>query len=147
MSRQAPAIARVTDPAMLVIARDRDTTSIPWPLTVARTSDPPVAVVLDDDPRRLGGTDRLTIGRAYPGGTYTWFLPQGTRTRADMRIGDQVRLRLSRDAIAWVPAADVHRASASDDSRPAIMGSPTLTAAGGATRLRIPLTRPGTDQR
>lgn len=129
-------------PAMLVIARDRDTTRIPWPLTVARTSDPPVAVVLDDDPRRLGGTDRLTIGRAYPGGTYTWFLPQGTRTRADMRIGDQVRLRLSRDAVAWVPAADVHRASASDDSRPAIMGSPTLTAAGGATQLRIPLTRP-----
>jgi N-acetylmuramoyl-L-alanine amidase len=128
--------------AMLVIALGRDTTRIPWPLTVARTTAPPVAVVLDDDPRRLGGTDRLTIGRAYPGGTYAWFLPLGTRTRADMRIGDQVRLRLSRDAVAWVPAADVHRASASDDSRPAIMGSPTLTAVGGVTRLRIPLTRP-----
>ena len=107
---------------MLVIVLGRDTTRTPWPLTVARATAPPVAVVLDDDPRRAGGTDRLTIGRAYPGGTYTWFLPQGTRTHADMRIGDQVRLRLSHDAVAWVPAADVHRASASDDSRPAIDG-------------------------
>ncbi|HEY8061278.1 MAG TPA: N-acetylmuramoyl-L-alanine amidase [Gemmatimonadales bacterium] len=128
--------------ATLVIALGRDTTRIPWPLTVARAARPSVAVVLDDDPRHLGGTDQLTIGRTYPGGTYTWFLPQGTRARADMRIGDQVRLRLSRDAVAWVPAADVHRASAGDDPRPAIMGSPVLTTIGGGTRLRIPLTRP-----
>lgn len=128
--------------AVLVVALGRDTTRIPWPLTVARATSPPRAVVLDDDPRHLGGTDRLTIGRAYPGGTYTWFLPQGTRTFADMRIGDQVRLRLSRDAIAWVPAADVHRASAMDDPRPAIIGSPVLTTIDGGTQLRIPLTRP-----
>lgn len=133
---------RLSRPPMLVIALGRDTTRIPWPLTVSRSADAPVAVLLDDDPRRLGGTDRITIGRAYPTGTYTWFLPQGTRTRADMRIGDQVRLRLSRDAIAWVSSADVHRAPATDDPRPAIMGSPTLTAESGITRLRVPLTRP-----
>jgi N-acetylmuramoyl-L-alanine amidase len=133
---------QISRPPMLVIALAGDTTRIPWPLSVSRSADAPVAVVLDDDPRRLGGTARITIGRAYPGGTYTWFLPQGTRTHADMRIGDQVRLRLSLDAVAWVPAADVHRAPASDDPRPAIVGSPTLTPDGGSTRLRIPLSRP-----
>jgi N-acetylmuramoyl-L-alanine amidase len=129
-------------PAMLEVTLKGVTTRIPWPLSVTRSPSGPLSIVLDDDPQHLGGTDRVTIGRAYPGGTYTWFLPQGTRTRADMRMGDQVRLRLSRDAIAWVPLIDVHPAAASDDARPAIMGSPTLTAEKERTRLRIPLTRP-----
>lgn len=117
-------------------------TRVPWPLRVTRSKTAPIAVVLDDDTLRAGGTDRITIGRAFLTGTYTWFLPQGTLTRADMRINDQVRLRLSRDAIAWVPATDVHRAAATDDARPAVMGSPTLTAGSERTLLRIPLTRP-----
>ena len=117
-------------------------TRVPWPIHVTRISTPPTAVSLDDDLDRRGGTDRITIGRAFPIGTYTWFLPQGTRTRADMRIGDQVRLRLSADAVAWVPVSDVHRAPAPDDARHAIMGSPSLTRDSGRTRLRIPLTRP-----
>lgn len=127
---------------ILEIAVGGDTTRIPWPLAVTRSSEPPTAIVLDDDPQRQGGTDRITIGRTFPTGTYTWFLPQGTRTHADMRLGDQVRLRLSHDVIAWVPAADVHRAAAPDDARHAIMGSPTLTAESDRVNLRIPLTRP-----
>jgi N-acetylmuramoyl-L-alanine amidase len=126
----------------LEIAVGSDTTRIPWPLAVTRSSQPPTAIVLDDDPLQQGGTDRITIGRTFPTGTYTWFLPQGTRTRADMRANDQVRLRLSRDAIAWVPATDVHQAAAPDDARRAIIGPPTLTAGSGSTRLRIPVTRP-----
>jgi N-acetylmuramoyl-L-alanine amidase len=137
-----PAGRRGAGPPILEISLHGKTTRLPWPLHVTRSAAPPVAVVLDDDPMRQGGTDRITIGRTFPTGTYTWFLPQGTRTRADMRLGDQVRLRLSRDAIAWVPATDVHLAAATDDARPAIMGSPTLTAAADRTGLRIPLTRP-----
>lgn len=126
----------------LEIAVGSDTTRIPWPLAVTRSSQPPFAIVLDDDPLRQGGTDRLTIGRTFPTGTYTWFLPQGTRTRVDMIVNADVRLRMSRDAIAWVTATDVHRVSAQVDARRAIMRSPTLTADSGSTQLRIPLTRP-----
>lgn len=132
--------ARLLTPPMLVVALGGDTTRTPWPLSITRITNPPVAVVLDDDPDRRGGTDRTTIGRAYPGGTYVWFLPQGTRTFADMRIGHEVRLRLSRDAVAWVPTADVHPAAAADDPRTAVMGSPMLTPESLGVRLRIPLT-------
>jgi N-acetylmuramoyl-L-alanine amidase len=132
--------ARLLTPPMLVVALGGDTTSTPWPLSITRTTNPPVAVVLDDDPDRRGGTDRTTIGRAYPGGTYVWFLPQGTRTFADMRISHEVRLRLSRDAVAWVPIADVHPAAAADDPRTAVMGSPVLAPESLGVRLRIPLT-------
>ncbi len=135
---------------MLEVALGGTVTRTPWPLSVTRSMQIPVAVVLgpakspdgSTPPSHLGGDPRINIGRAAPTGTYTWFLPTGTRTHADMRVGDQARLRLSRDAIAWVQLADVHRAAATDDARRAVMGSPTLTADSGRTRLRIPLTHP-----
>jgi N-acetylmuramoyl-L-alanine amidase len=126
----------------LEIALGSDTTRIPWPLAVTRSSQLPFAVVLHDAPPLTGHADPLTIGRTFLTGTYTWFLPPGTRTRADMVANDAVRLRMSRDAIAWVPLNDVHRAAAPDDVRHAIMGSPTLTADSSGAELRIPLTRP-----
>ena len=137
------ATANVRAPALpvLEVSLRGKVTRTPWPIHVTRTVVPPIAVYLDDDSGHRGGTDRVTIGRAYPDGTYTWFFPTGTRAQADMRINDRVRLRLSRDAIAWVPIADVQRGAAADDSRIAIMGSPTLTADGGRVRLRVPLTR------
>jgi len=133
---------------LLEVALGRDTTRILWPaLRVTRGWDAPASVVLGPTftpsggvaSTHLGGNASINIGRAFPTGTYAWFFPTGTRTHVDMRIGDQVRLRLSRDAVAWVPLADVHRAAAPDDARTAIMGSPTLTADSGRVRLRIPL--------
>lgn len=130
------------DPVLEVIV-GADTSRTPWPLRVARLTGGAVAVRLDDDPLRKGGTDRTTIGRGLPGGTYSWFFPQGTRTRAEARIGNDVRLRLDGAAIAWVPADEVHPAAAPDDPRTAYMGSLTLTPdSSGRTRLRIPLSRP-----
>ncbi|MGH7582042.1 MAG: N-acetylmuramoyl-L-alanine amidase family protein [Gemmatimonadales bacterium] len=126
---------------ILEIALHGDTTRLPWPLAVTRSRGATIAVVLDDDPGRTGTTDRMTIGRAYPTGTYVWFLPEGTRTTADMRVNDRVRLRLARDAVAWVPAADVHRAAAPDDARRAIMASLTAKVTPFGIELRIPLSR------
>ena len=136
--------ARVRSRAILEVARGGDTTRTPWPLAVTRLARPPLAVVLGEGSPGPGnaGTAAPVTGRELPAGTYAWFLPQGTRTRADMRIGDQVRLRLAADAIAWVPDSAVHPAAASDDARRAVMGSPVLVADPASTRLRIPLTRP-----
>jgi N-acetylmuramoyl-L-alanine amidase len=133
--------SRLTDPELEVILKG-DTTRVAWPLSVSRMTSDPVAVVLDANPSHAAGVDGTTIGRAYPEGTYTWFFAAGTRTAVDMRIDDQVRLRLAHDAIAWVPLADVHVAAARSDLRPAIIGSPTITTAHGITRLRIPATVP-----
>ena len=118
-----------------------DTVRQAWPLAI-RTTSAPIAVVLDDDRAKRGDTDRTTIGRTTPGGTYAWFFPAGTHAQADARIGNDVRLRLSRDAIAWVPIEEVHRRPASDDPRPARMGALTLTKDSEYTRLRIPLSHP-----
>ena len=126
----------------LEVALGGDTTRIPWPLAVTRSSQVPFAVVLHDSPPQTGHADPFTIGRTFPTGTYIWFLPPGTRTRADMVANDEVRLRMSRDAIAWVPLNDVHRAAAPDDARRAIMGAPTLTANSTGAQLRVPLARP-----
>lgn len=137
-SRRRPGL---TDPELEVSLRG-ETTRIPWPLSVSRTTDDPIAVVLDANPTHAAGVDGTTIGRAVPEGTYAWFFAAGTRTLVDMRIDDQVRLRLAHDAIAWVPRADVHVAAARTDLRQAVIGSPTLTTAHGITRLRIPGSTP-----
>ncbi|HEY4099837.1 MAG TPA: N-acetylmuramoyl-L-alanine amidase [Gemmatimonadales bacterium] len=130
-------VATTGQPPELEIILAGDTTRLRWPISVTRTSTGPLAVLLSNDT----SAERITIGRAYPGGTYTWFFPSGTRTRLDMWTGDQARLRLSRQSVAWVPLSEVHLARAVDDARSAIVGSPILaTTAYGAT-LRIPLTR------
>ncbi|MEP6590337.1 MAG: N-acetylmuramoyl-L-alanine amidase [Gemmatimonadota bacterium] len=127
---------------MLEVVHGRDTTRMRWPLRVTRRAQSPLAVRLDDDTLHVGGTDRTTIGRATPGGTYHWFFPQGTRSRAEARINGDVRLRLDGGSVAWVPVDEVHGLPVGDDPRPAVMGSLSTTALPGSVRLRIPLTRP-----
>ncbi|HEX3928413.1 MAG TPA: N-acetylmuramoyl-L-alanine amidase [Gemmatimonadales bacterium] len=136
----APAVSTVAGP-VLVVALGADTTRLPWNLVLNRTEHP-VAVRLGDDPLQRGGGDDIITGRGAPTGTYTWFLPRGTRTEADARTNDQVRLRLAADAIAWVPLAAVQRVAAPDDARLAVMSSLTLTPDSSGARLRVPLTRP-----
>ena len=93
---------------MLEVAAAADTVRALWPLRVTLL-DParPVVVTVDDDTARTGTTDSLTPGRAVPGGTYNWFFPTGTTAVMSGRWNDQVRLQLSRSAVAWVNAADV----------------------------------------
>ena len=97
-----------------------DTARARWPLQVALLDTLPVAAELDDDTTGTGITDSITLGRAVPGGTYDWFFPTGTRATVTGRRNDDLRLRLSPDAEAWVPAID---------ARPLAPGGPG--AAGG----------------
>lgn len=138
-----PGSLRPADPVLEVVL-GTDTTSVRWPLRVARRSQAPEAVRLDDDPTNSGSTDRTTIGRGVIGGSYSFFLPRGTRTHADARIGNEVRLRLDAGAIAWVPLEDVHSAAAGDDPRLAVMGSLSLSrdSLTGIVRMRVPLSHP-----
>ncbi len=126
--------------ATLEVILGRDTTRTPWPIEVHRVASRPL-VRLDDG--LDGGVWRPIVGRPLPGeGTYTWFFPRGTWTRADARMDGQVRLRFG-EAIAWVPWQAVHPvAGHQEDERPARIGSLTATPAGDRVMLRIPLTHP-----
>ncbi|MGH7606911.1 MAG: N-acetylmuramoyl-L-alanine amidase family protein, partial [Gemmatimonadales bacterium] len=94
--------------AVLEVSAGGDTARAEWPLvldTLDRSR--PLVVALHDDTAGTGETDSLTVGKAVPYGTYHWFFPTGTRAVVTGRWNDQVRLQLSRTAVAWVNAADV----------------------------------------
>lgn len=64
-------------------------------------------VMLDDDTARTGRTDGAVAGTPVPNGTYHWFIRNGTPAAVSGRLGNQVRVQLSRQTHAWVSAADV----------------------------------------
>ena len=134
------------EPPRLEVIHGRDTTVTPWPITLLTFAEPLATVRLDADSGHRGAADPTTVGRALPGGTYTWFFPAGTRSRVDAHYNDLLRLRLDANAIAWVPRGAVHdlagRAPATVDPRQAVMGAITLEPTASATRLRIPLSFP-----
>jgi N-acetylmuramoyl-L-alanine amidase len=118
-----------------------DTARARWPLQVAMLDTLPVAVELDDDSTGTGITDSMTVGRAVPGGTYAWFFPTGTRAAVTGRRNDDVRLRLSQDAEAWVPAIDARPLTPGGPAPQAIVGSVSVTRSPDRATVRIPLSQ------
>ncbi len=116
-----------------------DTVRIRWPLRLGLLDSLPVAAELDDDRIGRGGTDGITVGRATPVGTYTWFFPTGTRGRVTGRINGEVRLGLSARSSAWVAAGEAWPAGAV--SGPAVVGSVTLSPRADRVVARIPVGR------
>jgi N-acetylmuramoyl-L-alanine amidase len=127
--------------AVIEVQFQGDTVRARWPLQVALLDSLPVVTEFDDDTTGTGRTDSLTPGRATPGGTYQWFFPTGTRARVTARVNDDVRIRLSPDADAWVPAADARPLPAGLPAPSAIVGSVTQTSRRDRVALRIPLTQ------
>jgi N-acetylmuramoyl-L-alanine amidase len=118
-----------------------DTARARWPLRVGLLDTVPTIVEFNDDTAGKGNTDSLTVGRARPGATYHWFFPTGTRTVVTGRLGDDLRVRLSRDQEAWVPAAD---AIALPPGTPLLRGtvsSLTVTPSTDRLTLRIPVSQ------
>jgi N-acetylmuramoyl-L-alanine amidase len=117
-----------------------DTARVPWPLSVRLLdSARPTVVVLNDDTAHTGTTDSLTVGKAVPGGTYNWFFPTGTRAVESGRWNDQIRLQLSRAAVAWVNAADVIPLAPGTPPPGGTVGSVRLYSGAASVTLRVPL--------
>lgn len=113
-----------------------------WPLVVDTLDrSRPRVVVLNDDTAGTGRSDSLTVGKAVPNGTYHWFFPLGTTATMSGRWRDQVRLQLSRAAVAWVNAADVVPLAAGTPPPGGTVGSVRLSASPstGTLVLRVPL--------
>src|SRR5206468_11429857 len=126
--------------ATLDVVVGRDSATARWPLTIGLVDMTfPSVVVLNDDTAHTGTTDSMTPGRAVPGGTYNWFFPTGTTAVLSGRWNDQVRLQLSRSAVAWVNAADVVPLPEGTPPPGGAVGSVRLTPESGSVLLRVPL--------
>ncbi|HYT05370.1 MAG TPA: N-acetylmuramoyl-L-alanine amidase [Gemmatimonadales bacterium] len=125
---------------VLEVVAAGDTAWARWPLTIGLVDLTfPTVVVLNDDTARTGRTDSLTTGRAVPHGTYNWFFPTGTTAVLSGRWNDQVRLQLSRNAVAWVTAADVVALPAGTPPPGGTVGSVRLLPGPKSVTLRVPL--------
>jgi N-acetylmuramoyl-L-alanine amidase len=118
-----------------------DTVRIRWPLQVALLDTLPEVVEFDDDTAHLGSTDSTSVGRAAPGATYAWFFPTGTRAEVSGRRDGDLRVRLSRDAEAWVPATDARLLPAGTPEPRGLVESVVLTPSPGYVTLRVPLSQ------
>ena len=126
--------------ATLVVAAGGDTAAARWPLTITTVDMTfPQVVVLNDDTAHTGTTDSITPGRAVPHGTYNWFFPTGTVAVESGRWSDQVRLQLSRDAVAWVSASDVVALAPGTPPPRGVVGPVRLTSGPKSVTLRVPL--------
>ena len=126
--------------AMLEAVRQGDTVRVRWPLQVAMLDTLPIVTEFNDDTAGTG-SDSITTGRAIPGGTYEWFFPTGTVAAVTGRINDDLRIRLSPQADAWVPVGDAQPVPAGVPAPHAIVGSVTLSPGAEGVTLRIPLTQ------
>ena len=103
-----------------------DTARWKWPVQVAPFDAAPRPVMFDDDTARKGDTDRITVGRTVPSGTYYYFFPTGTRAAVTARVNGDLRVRLSSESTAWVSTGD---------AMPLLPGIPTSGASVGWVRV------------
>jgi N-acetylmuramoyl-L-alanine amidase len=127
--------------AVVEAARGGDTVLVRWPVQVGLLDTLPIVTEFDDDTAGSGATDSITVGRAVPGGTYHWFFPTGTRGAVTGRINDDLRIRLSPQAEAWVPVADAQGFPAGVPPPHATVGSVTVISADDRAILRIPVSQ------
>ena len=127
--------------AIAEAALGADTVRVRWPLQVALLDTLPLVVEFDDDSARTGRTDSVTPGRALPGGPYNWFFPTGTRALVTGRLNEDLRIRLSPEADAWVPVADARPLPAGMPAPHAVVSSVSLSPQVDRVVLRIPLTQ------
>ena len=118
-----------------------DTARATWNLRLALLDSTPVIVEFNDDTAHKGDTDSLTIGRTRPGATYHWFMPTGTRAVATGRLGEDLRVRLSKGTEAWVPAADALQLPTGTPALRATVSSVALTPFTDRLSLRVPLSQ------
>ena len=130
-----------TAPIIIEAVIGTDTARARWPLQLALLDSVPQVVEFNDDTAGKGDTDSLTVGRARPGATYHWFFPTGTRATVSGRLGDDLRVRLSRGQEAWVPAADAVSLPPGTAAVRGTVASLTVTPAADRLVIRIPVTQ------
>ena len=134
-----PAVSMARSWATVEAIVGNDTARARWPLQVAFLDTLPVVAEFNDDTAQLGGTDSVSVGRAEPGATYAWFFPTGTQAVVSGRQNDDLRIRLSRAAEAWVPVADARLLPRGLPVPRGSVGSVSLTVSPEYVTLRVPV--------
>jgi N-acetylmuramoyl-L-alanine amidase len=107
-TRQVPRAFPDSGAAQVLAVLGGDTVRAPLPLRLTLLDPERLAVVLlNDDTSGTEATDGAAVGMPSPDGTYHWFFRNGTRAAVSGRIGDEVRVQLSRGSSAWVALGDV----------------------------------------
>ena len=89
--------------AVLVASLGGDTVGTPLPLRLTLLDPERRAVVLlSDDTTGTAATDGAVVGMPTTDGTYHWFFRNGTRAAISGRVGDELRVQLTRSSSAWV---------------------------------------------
>lgn len=109
-----------------------------YPIVVLDPEALPI-VGLVEKPDPVHGSSGVVPGRPTPYGPYHWLFPDGSRSQADRRVGDRVRLKLAPDLEAWVAADHVSVGEASGALEARVGWIETEERAGGVTAVRIPV--------
>ena len=126
-------------PATIEVIIAADTLRWSWPILISAMSGPGQVVTFDDDTAGKGDTDRITVGRTVPGGTYYYFFPTGTRVQVSGRVNNDLRVRLSSESTVWVSAGEAIPLLAGLPATGASVGSVRLTRADDRVSIRIPV--------
>ena len=101
--RAVPRAAPDAPAAVLLAVLGADTVRAALPLRLTLLDpDRGAVVLLSDDTSGTEATDGAVVGAPSPDGTYHWFFRNGTRAAVNGRVGDALRVRLTRNASAWV---------------------------------------------
>jgi len=138
-----PFAVTLTDTSWAIVEaiQGADTARARWPLEMAVLDSLPVVAELEDDTTGLAPPDSVTVGRAAPGGTYFWFFPNGTRVAVTGRRNDDLRLRLSSIAEAWIPVGEARPLAPGGPAPSAVVGSISVTSGPDRATVRIPLSQ------
>jgi N-acetylmuramoyl-L-alanine amidase len=96
-------------------------------------------VELVELPDSVSGTNGIVIGRPSPYGPYRWRFPVGTRAEVSGREGDQLRIRLAPDLVAWVAAEDTRPAPRNVGKPRSLVGDLQFQVRADRVELKIPL--------
>jgi N-acetylmuramoyl-L-alanine amidase len=127
-------------PAMLYVARDRDTVRF----ALARVAP------VDTEPARYAtlvaaagpDTDAAVIGRSTPAGTYKWMLLPGTVVQVTGRSGDNVRVRLDSQLETWIDSENVRTLSLGTPAPRRVVGAMTLVPSAEWVDVVMPVGSP-----
>jgi len=92
-------------PAAVELIVGNDTTRVPLEVNLA-VLDPGLQRVAIVEPPADAPSDWTARGRPGLAGPYHWFFPPGTRLAIDGERNGLLRVRLTRDLSAWIPAPD-----------------------------------------
>ncbi len=134
-------VATVSSQPVIEAISGTDTARASWPIRLRMIDSVPQLVEFNDDTAHKGNVDSLTVGRTRPGATYHWFFPTGTRTQATGRLGEDLRVRLSKGQDAWVNVADAVPLPPGNPATRATIGSIATTPRSDRLVIRIPATQ------